>query len=166
MTTSADIGRQDAGRAGAVRDDAGGPTPEVFRIVVRATPQEVWDAITLPEFTTRYFHGAAITITAQRYSSIGPDGSTWGDSEVLEFDPPRRLVHGWRSLYDPELAVEPESRVTWEIEPADDGTCRLTVVHDHLGGSPRTASTVSGFGWAGVVSGLKTLLETGCPLRG
>lgn len=143
------------------REDAAGPSPQVFRIVIRATPQEIWDAITLPEFTARYFHGAAISISAEDYSSLGPDGSTWGDSAVLEFDPPRRLVHGWRSLYDPVLAAEAESRVTWEIEPAADGTCALTVVHDHLGGAPRTAASISGFGWAGVISGLKTLLETG-----
>jgi uncharacterized protein YndB with AHSA1/START domain len=148
------------------QEDTIGRTPQIFRIVIRATPQQIWDAITLPEFTSRYFHGAAISITADHYSSLGPDGSTWGDSAVLEFDPPRRLVHGWRSLYDPELAAEPESRVTWEIEPADDGTCALTVVHDHLGGAPRTASSISGFGWAGVISGLKTLVETGRPMRG
>lgn len=141
-------------------------TVQVLRVVIRASAQEIWDAVTLPEFTARYFYGSAITITADHYASLGPDGATWGDAAVLEFDPPRRLVHGWRSLYHADLAAEPESRVTWEIEPADDGTCRLTVVHDHLGGSPLTAARVSGFGWATVVSGLKTLLETGTALHG
>ena len=83
---------------------------------------------------------------------------------MIEFDPPRRLVHGWRSLYDPELAAEDESRVTWEIEQQDGGVSLLTVVHDQLEGAPKTAAGVSGVGWMGVLSGLKTLLETGEPL--
>ncbi len=138
---------------------------QVYRIVIRATAQQIWDAITLPAFTRRYVHGAAITVTPDAYTSFGPGGDTWGDSQVLEFDPPRRLVHAWRSLYDPELAAEAESRVTWEIEPAADGTCLLTVVHDRLDGAPRTAHSVSGAGWLGVLSALKTLLETGEPLH-
>ena len=85
----------------------------------------------------------------------------WGDTDVSEFDPPRKLVHGWRSLYDPELAEEEESRVTWEIEAGDDGVSLLTVVHDRLEGAPKTAANVSGVGWMGVLSGLKSFLETG-----
>ena len=84
---------------------------------------------------------------------------------MLEFDPPRRLVHEWRSLYDPELAAEEASRVTWEIEPQDGGYSLLTVMHDQLEGAPKTAESVAG-GWMCVLSGLKTLLETGEPLAG
>ena len=66
-------------------------------------------------------------------SSTNPDGAeSWGDSEVLEWDPPRKLVHGWQSVYDPELASEATSRVTWEIEPQDGGLLKLTLVHDQL----------------------------------
>ena len=90
----------------------------------------------------------------------------WVDGEVLEADPPRRLVHTWRSLYDAEAAAEPHSRVTWEIERQEDGTALLTVVHDQLDESPKTAESVSGTGWIMVLSGLKTLLETGQPLVG
>ena len=64
------------------------------------------------------------------------------------------------------MAEEPESRVTWEIEPRDGGVCKLTVTHDRLEGAPRTAQEVSGAGWMGVLSALKTLLETGQPLYG
>jgi uncharacterized protein YndB with AHSA1/START domain len=85
---------------------------------------------------------------------------------VLEFDPPRKLVHGWQSLYDPELAEEEPSRVTWEIEPQDGGFCKLTVTHDQLEGAPKTAESVLGEGWMMVISGLKTVLETGEPLAG
>jgi uncharacterized protein YndB with AHSA1/START domain len=66
-------------------------------------------------------------------------------------------------MYDSEMAAEEESRVTWEIEPQDGGVCRLVVTHDRLEGAPRTAEGVSG-GWMMVLSGLKTLLETGEPL--
>jgi len=83
---------------------------------------------------------------------------------VLEEDPPRRLVHRWVSAYDPDMAAEEPSRVTWEIAPQQDGTTLLTVVHDHLEGAPKTAASVSGTGWMYVLSGLKTLLETGKPL--
>jgi len=136
-------------------------TTQVYQVFIKATPERIWEAITTPEFTARYFHGARIQVDSQRYLSHGPDGSVWGDETVLEFDPPRRLVHGWRSLYREETASEPASRVTWEIEPRDDGICKLTVIHDQLEGSPLTAASVSGEGWMFVLSGLKTLLETG-----
>lgn len=139
-------------------------TTQVYQVFIRSTPEKIWQAITEPEFSARYFHGARITATAERYIAHGPDGETWGDSAVMEFDPPRRLVHGWRSMYDPELAAEPESRVTWEIELREEGLCLVTVIHDQLDASPRTAASVAGSGWAFVVSGLKTLLETGEPL--
>ncbi|HVV57540.1 MAG TPA: SRPBCC family protein [Gaiellaceae bacterium] len=140
-----------------------GPT-QVYRIFIRAQPEAIWQAITSPGFTARYFHGARITVVPERYTSFGPNGDTWGDEDVYEFDPPRRLVHGWRSLYDDELAAEPASRVTWEIEPQDDSVCLVTVIHDRLDDSPKTAASVSGRGWMGVLSGLKTLLETDTPL--
>ena len=139
-------------------------TKQVYTIVIKTTPEELWAAITRPEFTRRYFYGSAITVTPDRYTSHGPSGDLRGDEPVYEFEPPRRLVHGWVSRYDPTLAEEPESRVTWEIEQQDDGTCVLTVVHDHLEAAPKTAASVSGIGWMTVISGLKTLLETGQPL--
>ena len=141
-------------------------TTQVFTIAIRATPEQIWEAITRPEFTIRYFHGSRITITPERRASLAPDGSVRGDTAVELFDPPRRLVHGWRSLYDPAMAAEPESRVTWEIDPVEGGVCRLTLRHDRLERAPLTAREVSGAGWMGVLSGLKTLLETGRPLCG
>lgn len=100
-------------------------TTQVFTIVIRATPEQIWDAITRPEFTIRYFHGSRITITPEGRASLAPDGSIRGDTAVEVFEPPRRLVHGWRSLYDPAMAQEPESRVAWEIESGDGGVCKL-----------------------------------------
>lgn len=137
---------------------------QVYQVFIRATPEQIWEAITTPEFTARYFYGARITATPEHLRSVGTDDTLWADETVSEYDPPRRLVHSWRSLYDPELRDEPPSRVTWEIEPGDGGVCSLTVVHDRLERSPKTAASVSGPGWMFVLSGLKTLLETGEPL--
>jgi uncharacterized protein YndB with AHSA1/START domain len=139
-------------------------TTQVYQVFVKASPEQIWEAITNPDFTERYFYGARIETTNGRRVSHGPDGSIWGDEAILEEDPPRRLVHQWRSQYDAELALEDPSRVTWEIEPKDGGYSLLTVVHDQLEGAPKTAVSVSGQGWMMVLSGLKTLLETGEPL--
>jgi uncharacterized protein YndB with AHSA1/START domain len=139
-------------------------TTQVYQVFIKATPEAIWDAITKPEFTVRYFYGARIENTAERHRALSPDGDVWGDSPTFEYDPPRRLVHEWQSLYDPELAAEEASRVSWEIEPQDGGYCKLTVIHDRLDASPKTAESVSGAGWMMVLSGLKTLLETGEPL--
>jgi uncharacterized protein YndB with AHSA1/START domain len=139
-------------------------TTQVYEVFINATPEQIWEAITKPEFTAKYFHGARIEATSERRLTVGPNGELWGDEPTLEYDPPRRLVHGWRSLYDPELAEEEQSRVTWEIELEGAGVCKLTVVHDRLEGAPRTAAHVVGPGWMWVLSNLKTLLETGQPL--
>jgi uncharacterized protein YndB with AHSA1/START domain len=136
-------------------------TTQVYQVFIQATPEAIWEAITTPEFTAKYFHGARISVTPDTYRSLSPADELWGDDAVLEFDPPRRLVHGWRSLYAPELAAEETSRVSWELEPQDGGVTLLTVVHDQLEGAPKTAASVAGVGWMYVLSGLKTLLETG-----
>ena len=141
-------------------------TTQIYQVFIKATPEQIWQAITDPEFTVKYFHGARIEMADGKYRAYGPNGELWGDDEVTEWDPPRRLVHGWRSLYDEEMAAEEPSRVTWEIEPQDGGYCMLTAVHDRLEGAPKTAASVSGPGWMMVLSGLKTLLETGEPLSG
>ncbi|HEY7421988.1 MAG TPA: SRPBCC family protein [Gaiellaceae bacterium] len=139
-------------------------TTQVYSVFILATPEQIWDAITKPEFTERYFHGARIDVRdGRRFSAIG--GLEW-DEPVLEEDPPRRLVHSWVSAYDPEMAAEEPSRVTWEIEPQENGTTLLTVTHDQLEHSPKTAESVSGTGWMYVLSGLKTWLETGKQLGG
>ncbi len=98
-------------------------TVQVYQLFIKATPEQIWEAIVDPELTSKYFYGSRITITPEGRVSTNPDGSeSWGDSEVLEWDPPRKLVHGWQSAYDPELASEATSRVTWEIESQDGGT--------------------------------------------
>ena len=138
-------------------------TTQVYTLFIKATPEQIWDAITKPEFTARYFYGASIENVGDRRISTGPGGESWGDEAIFEQEPPRRLVHEWRSQWDPELAAEEPSRVTWEIEPQEGGYSLLTVTHDQLEASPKTAAGVAG-GWMFVLSGLKTLLETGKPL--
>jgi uncharacterized protein YndB with AHSA1/START domain len=140
-------------------------TTQIYQVFIRATPEQIWQAITDPEFTTKYFYGARIEVTSDRRRTYSPDGGEdWGEGAVSVFDPPRRLVHEWRSSYNEELKAEEPSRVTWEIDPQENGTCLLTVTHDELEGAPKTAASVAGPGWTLVLSGLKTLLETGQPL--
>jgi uncharacterized protein YndB with AHSA1/START domain len=138
-------------------------TTQVYQVFVKATPEAVWDAITKPEFTSKYFHGVTID-TSPTLRQTYYHGELADEADVLEFDPPRRLVHSWLSFYDAEMAAEEPSRITWEIEPQEGGFSLLTVVHDQLEGAPKTAASVAGPGWMMVLSGLKTLLETGEPL--
>ena len=140
-------------------------TTQVFRVFIRATPERIWEAITKTEFTQKYFYGTTVESSFEVGAPIlshGADGSLMRDGEVLESDPPRKLVTTWRSLWDPEIAAEPPSRVTFEIEPGEGGVCQVTVVHDQLEKSPRTAGSIDG--WTYILSGLKTLLETGQPM--
>ena len=95
------------------------------------------------------------------------------DGEVIESDPPRRLVQTWRMLMDPAMEAEGFTQLTHEIEPMEDGVTKLTVIHD-LAGAPQLYALLdgqsedqgAGGGWAWVLSDLKSLLETGKPLAG
>jgi uncharacterized protein YndB with AHSA1/START domain len=141
-------------------------TTQVYQLYINASQEQVWDAITNPAVVAKFFHGARIESTYEvgtKLRSVSPDGEQlWGDNTILECDPPHRLVHTWRSLYDPEMAAEPDSRVTWEVEAQSDGVTKLTLVHDRLEGSPKTAASVRG--WSYILSSLKTVVETGSPL--
>ncbi len=139
-------------------------TTQIYQLFIKAPPEAVWQAITDPTFIGRYFYGGRFEVANGRIRSFGPDGAAWGDNEILEQDPPRRLVHTWRSLYNPDVVDEPESRVSWEIDGRDGGISLLTVTHDRLEGAPGTAAQVAGEGWMFVLSGLKSVLETGASL--
>jgi uncharacterized protein YndB with AHSA1/START domain len=142
-------------------------TTQVYTVFIKASPEQIWDAITKPEFTSKFFYGSLVDSTFEPgtpFRGWSPDREQlWTDGEVLESDKPRRLSYTWLSLYNEETAKEEPSRVTWEIEAADGGVSKLTVVHDQLEGAPKTAGNVAG-GWPYILSGLKTLLETGEPL--
>jgi uncharacterized protein YndB with AHSA1/START domain len=139
---------------------------QVYQTYINATQQQVWDAITTPEIVSKYFRGARVEGSYQpgtKIRTVSSDGDQeWGNNTVLESDPPRRLVHTWRSLYDPEMAAEPESRVTWEIDALPGGFTKLTLIHDQLDASPKTAASIAG--WSYYLSSLKSVLETGTPL--
>ena len=143
-------------------------TVQVYNVFIKASPEQIWAAITTPEFTSKYFYGSLVESTLEPGSPFigwSPDREQhWTDGEVLESDPPRKLSYTWRALWEEDTAGEEPSRVTWEIQPQDGGVSKLTVVHDQLEQSPKTAETVAG-GWMYILSGMKTLLETGEPLQ-
>ena len=145
------------------------PAPRhVFQTHIRATPEAVWQALTDPAFTRRYFHDTAVDSTWQRgagFRMILPDGTDAIEGVVEEIDPPRRLVVTWRALYDAEMAVEPPGRVEWLLASTDDGVTRVTTIHRDLALSPKTSESV-GYGWTWVLDSLKSILETGEPLPG
>jgi uncharacterized protein YndB with AHSA1/START domain len=148
----------------------------VYVTYIRTTPERLWAALTEPSFTGRYW--------GRTYDTDWQKGSPYGmtqsgvrvedpDQVILEADPPRRLSYTWNT-FNAELAQalgwsqelfariegEPRSRVTFEIEPQDDGTVRLTVIHDGFEHGSAMLESISG-GWPRVVANLKTLLETG-----
>jgi uncharacterized protein YndB with AHSA1/START domain len=145
-------------------------TAHVYQVFLRATPEQVWQAITYPAFTSRYFHRTAIQSTFEpgtpvRYIDVssGEAGEEVVEGTVEVCEPPRRLVQTWRFLYDATLAAEPPGRVEWTIDPAGEGLVRLRVVHGDLARSPVTWAHVKD-GWVWILDGMKTLVETGEPL--
>jgi uncharacterized protein YndB with AHSA1/START domain/DNA-binding transcriptional ArsR family regulator len=134
---------------------------KVFEIYIRTTPERLWEAITDPEIRRKYNFGAAVNSTwtpgARLEMGVPNANGLLGEGEVLEVEPPRRLVHTMVALWSDDVRREGASRVTWEIEPVAD-SCRLTVVHDQL---REGANDELYGGWPMILSGLKTWLETG-----
>ena len=132
----------------------------VYQVEIATTPERLWRAITDPEQTRRYWYGALSISDWQvgsRWVSQSPDGEVYLDGEILEIDPPRRLVHTFHVVHEAEAAAEAPSRIEWEITPIGD-RCRLTVTH--TGRGPATLGYTSG-GWETILDGMKELLETG-----
>jgi uncharacterized protein YndB with AHSA1/START domain/DNA-binding transcriptional ArsR family regulator len=132
---------------------------KVFEIYIKTTPERLWEAITDPELRSRYTFGVGVQsewTNGSRYEGIAPTGVII-EGENLEVDPPRRLVQSFSALWSDDVRAEGSSRVTWEIEPIAD-SCRLTVIHDQL--REGAHGEIYG-GWPMILSGLKTLLETG-----
>lgn len=155
-----------------------GTTTQVYRIFIKATPQAIWDAITRPEWTKRWGYGLRDEYELRpggTYRGHANDGmiamgmsGVIVDGEVVEADPPRKLVVTWRMAIDPALAREGFTTLTYEIVAGRDGVSRLSVIHD-LAGKPGHAAMVAGDqqgpgtggGWTWILSDLKTLLESG-----
>ncbi len=137
----------------------------VYELYIRTTPEKLWEAITRPEMTRQYFYANDVESDWKVGSAIrhrGQDGEVKLEGKILEIAPPRRLVTTFASVHHPQAKGDRPSRVTWEIEPRGE-VCRLTVVHDDFDGVTETYTMV-GSGWNPILSGLKTLLETGRPL--
>jgi uncharacterized protein YndB with AHSA1/START domain/DNA-binding transcriptional ArsR family regulator len=141
------------------------PPAHVFATYIRATPEAIWRALTESEFTTRYYHGSTVESawTAGAPLVYAIDGNPVIKGTVVEADPPRRLVTTFSAVWNEKMAPDPPSRLTFEIEEAGPGVCKLTVVH---GGFERRTETYESVvnGWPLILAGLKTLLETGQPL--
>jgi uncharacterized protein YndB with AHSA1/START domain len=138
------------------------PVEKVFEIYIKTTPERLWEAIVTPEIRAKYNFGAQVSSdwtpgATLRLEAPQAGGLLLGDGEVLESDPPRRLVHTMRALWSDDVTHEGFSRVTWEIEPVGD-SCRLTLTHDQL---REGANGELYGGWPMILSGLKTWLETG-----
>jgi uncharacterized protein YndB with AHSA1/START domain/biotin operon repressor len=138
---------------------------KVFEIYIKTTPDRLWEAITNPEMRKKYTFGVAVQTdwkTGSSYKGVAGSGTVTPpipilEGENLEVQPPRRLVQSFRALWSDDVKREGTSRVTWEIEPVGD-SCRLTVTHDQL---REGANSELYGGWPMILSGLKTLLETG-----
>jgi uncharacterized protein YndB with AHSA1/START domain len=134
---------------------------KVFEIYIKTTPERLWEAITDSEMRSKYNFGVGVRTDwtpGSAYEGVHPMSPTAiVEGENLEVDPPRRLVQSFRALWSDDVRREGTSRVTWEIEPVGD-SCQLTVTHDELGEDAH--GEIYG-GWPMILSGLKTLLETG-----
>ena len=134
---------------------------KVFEIYIKTTPERLWEAITDPELRAKYSFGVGVQSDWKQGSGYEgkhlASGLRISEGENLEVDPPRRLVQSFTALWSDEVKAEGTSRVTWEIEPIAD-SCRLTVTHDQL---REGANDELYGGWPMILSGLKTLLETG-----
>ncbi len=145
------------------------PAPfHVYQIYIRASAEQVWRAITDPEFTKQYFHRTAFESTLEAgapYRMVLPDGSDAVVGTIEEVEPNHHLVMTWRALYDAAAVDEPPSRVEWLLTEGGDGVTKLTTIHRDLGLSPVTSANVAD-GWHWVLQSMKSLLETGEPLAG
>ncbi len=133
---------------------------KVFEIYIKTTPERLWEAITDPEMRAKYSFGVETNsdwTAGSGYKASVPGVIDIATGENLEVDPPRRLVQSFTALWSDDVKAAGTSRVTWEIEPVGD-SCQLIVTHDQL---PEDANPELYGGWPQILSGLKTLLETG-----
>jgi uncharacterized protein YndB with AHSA1/START domain len=136
-------------------------TMTVFEIYIKTSPERLWEAITDGEMRKRYSFGVGTEsewTEGSTYKSGVPGVIDIAGGETVEVEPPRRLVQTFDALWSDDVRAEGTSRVSWEIEPVGEDSCRLRVTHDQLGAE---ANNEIWGGWPMILSGLKTLLETG-----
>ena len=138
-----------------------GGMEKVYEIYIKTTPERLWEALTDKQLRSRFTFGIQVEsdwTPGSRYQGMHPNApGPLTEGENLEVDPPRRLVQSFTALWSDEVRAQGQSRVTYEIEPVGD-SCKLTVTHDQL---REDASPELYGGWPMILSGLKTLLETG-----
>jgi uncharacterized protein YndB with AHSA1/START domain len=158
-------------------------TTQVFRVYIQASPEAIWEAITSPEWNARYgYHSPAdydLRPGGRYEAHATPEMKAMGsedvvvDGEVIESDPPNRLVQTFRFRFTPEMVEEGFTTLTWEIFAESEKLSRLTVTHD-VTDAPITAHQISvsddklgegGGGWSWILADLKSLLETGQALE-
>ncbi|MEI9986947.1 MAG: SRPBCC family protein [Aliidongia sp.] len=134
----------------------------VYVTFIRTTPDRLWSALTSPEFTRQYWfgmHQESDWKAGSPWQLVFSDGRIADTGEILEADPPRRLVIKWRNEFRPELKAEGYARCTMELEPAGEAV-KLTITHAIDRAGSKVVEAVSG-GWPRILSNLKSLLETG-----
>ena len=134
----------------------------VYVTFIRTTAEQLWSALTSPQFTTQYWFGMHSQTEWRAGSSwklLLPDGRVADTGEIVEADPPKRLVLKWRNEFRPELKSEGYSRCTIELEPIG-GAVKLSITHTMDRAQSKFIEAVSG-GWPRILSNLKSLLETG-----
>ena len=134
----------------------------VYVTFIRTTPEKLWEALTDPQFIQKYWFGTTVECGWKQGSPwklVGADGGLTDKGEILEIDPPRRMIIRWQNEWKPELKQEGPSRCTIELEPVGSAV-KLTLTHEIDRPESRLITAVSG-GWPRVLSNLKSLLETG-----
>jgi DNA-binding transcriptional ArsR family regulator/uncharacterized protein YndB with AHSA1/START domain len=148
-----------------LENDMNHVTTHIYQTYIVTTPERLWQAITDPELTSRYYYGTAVHSDWKAGSPLlydYPDGTVAADGKVLEIEPGRRVVMEFNAVWDDAIKAEPPVKMTWEIE-SNGRTCKLTVTTEGLAPGSETDTQFRG-GILWIVSGLKTLLETGSPL--
>jgi uncharacterized protein YndB with AHSA1/START domain len=166
-------------------DTATATTTQIYRIYIKATPERIWEAIVSPDWSEQYYYGTRVDFDLRPggayraapgapmlagFEAMGMEApDVVVDGEVIESDPPRKLVHTFCLRMDPTVEAEGHTRVTWELVPIADDVTKVIVTHD-VTDAPATATMVhgdgeaegnGGGGWDQILSALKTLLETG-----
>ena len=142
--------------------NAGSRSSFVYVTFIRTTPEKLWKALTEPEFTRQYWFGVTLECAwkaGSPWKMTYPDGTTTDTGEIIEIDPPRRMVIRWQNEWKPELKAEGPSLCTFELEPKGSAV-KLTITHEIERPKSKLIVAVSG-GWPLVLSNLKSLLETG-----
>jgi uncharacterized protein YndB with AHSA1/START domain len=134
----------------------------VYVTYIRTTPEQLWSALTTTDVIARFWFGMTLRTDWTRgaaWQLVFQDGRIADGGEILEFDPPKRLVLAWRNEWNPEFKAEGVGTCTIELEPAE-GAVKLTVHHAMQPAESRFIGAVAG-GWPKILSNLKSLLETG-----